>query len=266
MRLLQAITYRLKFVKYKITAKHTGGHGIHSPFIYSLLTEVIESGNEYYAYNEIAEARTSLLQSKEILTVEDLGSGSQLLNATKRTVGEIARCSGTNQKFGELLFRLLNRFRAKNIIELGTSVGIGTMYLSRADSRATIYTIEGCKQTAKVAKKNFADNNIKNVVQFIGDINTTLPSILAKAKTVDLVFFDGNHKKKPTIAYFELCLPHIHNDTVFIFDDIHWSAGMEEAWLHIVKHPKVTASIDLFFRGIVFFRKEMKQQNFVIAF
>jgi len=58
-----------------------------------------------------------------------------------------------------------------------------------------------------------------------------------------------------------------HNETILIFDDIHWSAQMEEAWEIIKQHNSVTLSIDLFFIGIVFLRKDFKvKQHFSLRF
>ncbi|MCC7526845.1 MAG: SAM-dependent methyltransferase, partial [Chitinophagaceae bacterium] len=78
---------------------------------------------------------------------------------------------------------------------------------------------------------------------------------------------DGNHRKEPTLAYFNQLMRHAGNNSLFIFDDIHWSAEMEEAWRDIQLHPAVTCSIDLFFIGIVFFTPDIKEkQHFTIRF
>ena len=100
----------------------------------------------------------------------------------------------------------------------------------------------------------------------MGDFNLTLANKLKEILTIDLAFIDGNHQKKPTIDYFEQCLKYANNNTMFIFDDIHWSQGMENAWNYIKKHEKTTLTIDLFFVGIVFIKSELSKEHFTIRF
>ena len=129
-----------------------------------------------------------------------------------------------------------------------------------------IYSFEGCPETIKIAKKNLAYLDINNVSIIEGDFKLTLENKLKKIKSVDFVFIDGNHQEKATIQYFDLILNYSHNDTIFIFDDIYWSKGMENAWNHIKNHEKSTVTIDLFFVGIVFIKKELSKENFKIRF
>ena len=82
-----------------------------------------------------------------------------------------------------------------------------------------------------------------------------------------MAYVDGNHRYEPTIRYFQLLLSHAHNDTILIFDDIHWSAEMEKAWKEIQQHPSVRCTVDLFYLGFVFLRDEFKvPQHFVVRF
>ena len=151
-------------------------------------------------------------------------------------------------------------------MELGTSLGISTSYLAKANSNSQVFTFEGCPETAKIAQENFDKQNIKNTSITLGDFNITLADKLKEIETVDLAFIDGNHQEKPTIAYFEECLKYANNNTIFIFDDIHWSEGMENAWNYIKAHPKTTLTIDLFFVGIVFIKSELSKEDFTIRF
>jgi predicted O-methyltransferase YrrM len=81
---------------------------------------------------------------------------------------------------------------------------------------------------------------------------------------LDLVFFDGNHQKVPTLDYFHHCLTKAHENSIFIFDDIHWSSEMDEAWQQIQGHEQVSLTIDLFQFGLVFFRKGIAKQHFTL--
>jgi predicted O-methyltransferase YrrM len=207
-----------------------------------------------------------MLQSTESIDVLDLGAGSKRINSNRRKISDIARFSAVDRKNGELLFKLVNYFQPKTIVELGTSLGIGTLYLAAADSRNTVYSIEGCPETAKKAKENFNSFGTKNIISRIGGFDEILHVILQEINKVDFVYFDGNHRKEPTLKYFELCLEKAHSETIFVFDDIHWSPEMESAWKIIQNHEKVTLSLDLFQKGIIFFKPELSKQHFIIRF
>jgi len=152
-------------------------------------------------------------------------------------------------------------------LELGTSLGITTSYLAFANLSAQVITMEGAPTVADLAQKTFDRLNLKGIEVLKGNFNQTLPETLERIKTVDLVFIDGNHRKDPTLNYFHQLINHSTESTILIFDDIHWSSEMELAWKEIQQHPEVTLTIDLFFIGLVFFKKDFKaKQHFVIRF
>ena len=255
-----------KYLRYELTATHENGHGIHSPFVFNFVRNVLEDDFQYPEYQEVESEKRRLLKSSEQIKITDYGAGSRFTNSNLRKISQLARTASKAQKHGRLLFRLARYFQVKSVLELGTSLGISTLYLSEASPEAEIYTIEGCPETAKIAQKSFKNLKASNIHLKIGRFEELLPQVLPLHAKWDLIFFDGNHQEEPTLDYFRRCLPFAHNETVFIFDDIHWSEGMESAWNQIVKHPQVRATVDLFFMGIVFFRKEMQQQNFAIKF
>ena len=262
---MKQLSFILKYLKYLISSKTA--HGIHSPFVFELYNQVIRKNNSYYSFEKIEQLRQRLLYSQKEIEVTDLGTGT----SGKRTLAQIAERSLKSEKYGQLLFRLANHLRPETILELGTSLGISTAYLASAVPNAKIITIEGCPNISAEAKKNFESLGLKNIETVVGNFDTslkqTIDSILnTQYSILDLVFFDGNHKMEPTLNYFNQCLSQAHNDSLFIFDDIHWSDEMEEAWEEIKKSPKVTVTIDLFFIGLVFFRKEQAKENFVIRY
>lgn len=243
--------------------KSNNQHGIHSPFVYNLITGCFYDTSPKKWYQKFDEYKASLLNNKNKIFIEDLGAGSRSLQKNERQISKIASNAGISNKRARLLGRIANYFDAQNILEIGTSLGIATSSLRLANPEAKITTLEGCKNTANIAKESFEKFNFQHIDVIIGDFSKTLPEVLNN-NIYDLIFFDGNHQKEPTIHYFEQCLHHIHNDSVFIFDDIYWSKGMHEAWQYIIEHPKVTISIDTFNWGIVFFRKEQPKQHFTI--
>ena len=253
-----------RYARYLLKCKSK--KNIHSPYVFQFITEVLEDDRQFYAYGEIERLRYALLQNNETIEVTDFGAGSTINASKKRKIKDLAKNSAKAHKYGQLLFRIVNHFQPKNMLELGTSLGISTLYQALAAPHSKFITMEGCPQTAKVAGNNFAKFNLKNTEIAEGNFDFTLENTLKKFSTLDYVFFDGNHQQEPTTRYFEQCLSLVNNDTIFIFDDIHWSGGMEAAWSFIQQHPKVSLTIDLFFIGLVFFRKESVKQDFTIIF
>ena len=261
---MKALQLILRYITYFFTAR--GKHAAQAPFLYELITQIINKNTDDENCNNIEILRKELCQAEEEIQITDFGAGSIINKSKTRKVKDIAKNSAKNAKFGRLLYRIIQFYKPRNILELGTSLGISTSYLAKANTDANIFTFEGCPATATIAQENFDKQNIKNISIILGDFNLTLANKLKKILTIDLAFIDGNHQEKPTIDYFEQCLKYANNNTIFIFDDIHWSQGMENAWDYIKKHEKTTLTIDLFFVGIVFIKSELSKENFTIRF
>ena len=244
-------------------------HSLHSPFLFALYTQVIwAKAGEKKQLAPIQFLTRELRRNRRLITIVDYGAGSKVNASRQRTIGDIARNSQKSPRFGRLLFRLIQRFESKTIVDLGTSLGLTTACLAEATRPygGKVLTFEGCPETAAVARQNFERLGIQNVDVVVGNIDETLAPHLNEPGSVDFVFFDANHRYEPTVRYFETCLSSIHNDTVFVFDDIHWSDGMEQAWAYIKAHAAVTVTVDLFWVGLVFFRREQPKQDFVLRF
>lgn len=244
----------------KFLFKSTNQHGVHSPFVYDMVTKCFYDKTNHPEYHTIEKYRNQLLQNKNTIEVHDLGPGSRKTKTNMRQVNEIAKTSGTNLKRSKLLFRIAKYFKPDKTLELGTSLGIATQALSLGNPKARITTIEGCPEIVSFSKKQL--NDYRNIEFKIGDFKKVIPKLTSEH--YDLIFFDGNHQKKATLQYFETLLPTINNNTMFIFDDIYWSKDMTEAWKVIKQHPKVTVTIDTFFWGFVFFREEQAKEHFTI--
>ena len=254
-----------KYLRYYFNASNGKGHGIHSPFVFQLVTKVLNDKTEYPSYKAIEQQRSLLLCNESIIEVDDFGAGSVKGLKKKRVAQAIAASSLKPKKYAQLLFRLAQHFQSKEILELGTSLGITTSYLAIANPSAAVATMEGSAAIASIAQQTFQQLQLKNIQIITGNFDETLTSV--SNKQYDFIFIDGNHRKEPTLRYFNQLLGCMHNDSVLVFDDIHWSKEMEEAWEQIQLHPSVTLTIDLFFIGLVFFRKEQKEKEyFVIRF
>ncbi len=252
------------FFKFLLASKNE--HSLHSPFVFDLYTKIITDQKILPIFTEIENLRKKLLKNRMVIEITDFGAGSRIYKTNQRQIRQIAKNAEKVPKFGRLLFRLIQHFKPSIIFDLGTSLGITTLYESKACESGKIYTFEGCPETAKVAKENLTILNCQNVEMIVGNLDETLSNKLNEIENLDFVFFDANHRYEPTVRYFERCMAKANEESVFVFDDIHWSEEMHKAWEYISKHESVMISIDLFFVGLVFFRKNQPKQHFVLRY
>ena len=256
-----------KYLHYYFTSSNGKGHGVHSPFVFNFINNILRDNRNYACYKLIEQQRQQLLQNNGWIEVEDFGAGSKVIKSNKRVIKSIASSSLKPKKFAQLLFRIVQYYKPANILELGTSLGITSAYLAKGNEEANVFTCEGSSAIAAMAQNNFDQLQIKNIQLTKGDFAITLQPLLNEIEKIDFVFIDGNHRKEPTLDYFSQVLQHSTAPTILIFDDIHWSEEMDAAWQAIKRHPLVTLTIDLFFIGIVFINPDFKvKQHFVIRF
>ena len=247
----------------KFLLKSTNQHGVHSPFVYDLITKCFykkTNKTKVLGFNLFVQ---KLKNNHKTIEVTDFGAGSKVFKNNHRQVSRIAKHAGISKKYAKLLTRITTYFSPNAILEIGTSLGIGTAALHIGNPDSKITTLEGCAETANIANNQFNQFQYTSIHIIVGEFSLTFNKA-TNNNVYDLVYFDGNHKKTPTLHYFETCLTSIHNDSIFIFDDIHWSKEMEEAWEIIKQHPKVKVTIDTYQWGIVFFRKEQEKEHFTI--
>ena len=255
-----ALQLAKKYLQYYRHAANAKGHGVHSPFMFHFIKFIKNKKEKLPQYAPIENLRKALLQNRTFIAVEDFGAGSAVLKTNERRVDRMAASSLKPRRFAQLLYRMVAHYQPKTIVELGTSFGITTAYLASAHPMASVYTLEGSTNVAGIAVHHFEELSLKNIKLIPGDFARTLPPLLAALPQVDFAFVDGNHRKVPTLQYFEMLLQKATPESIFVFDDIHWSEEMEAAWHQIKQHDLVTLSIDLFFIGIVFFRNDFKEK------
>jgi predicted O-methyltransferase YrrM len=229
-----------------------------------LVTKCFYDKKRHPEYAILKNYRKSLLENKDTIEVTDFGAGSKVFKSNTRAISQIAKNAGISAKRAELLFRITNYFRPAAILEIGTSLGLATAALSLGNPKAKIITLEGCPNTLAVAKKQFEKFDLVNIDPVQTEFSSHLKNRQPTTDNRQLIYFDGNHSKQATLDYFEMLLPSVANESVWIFDDIHWSKDMEEAWETIKNHPKVTVTIDTFQWGLAFFRHEQPKEHFVI--
>ncbi len=238
-------------------------HDVHSPFVFDLLNNVILDRTPFYGFDLIESVRSKNLLNNNKVRVIDFGTGKF---QREQCISEIAGSSVKPKKYAQLLFRLVNYFAPENILEIGTSLGISTLYLSLPDKKNRIITLEGSPEIAAIAERNFKSLRRENITLICGEFDETLPKAIQSLPRLDFVYFDGNHRKESTLSYFRQCLGPISENSIFVFDDIYWSREMSEAWHEIKNNELVTISIDLYQFGIVFFKKGILKQHFMLRF
>lgn len=256
--LYQVISY-IKFL-----FKSTNKHGIHSPFVFNFTINCLEKNLEdnignYQAY---LSYKKLLLANKNYLTITDFGAGSTYFKSNNRQISDIAKFAGISNLKSKLLIKILDYFKLLNILELGTSLGLSTLILSQ-QNQAKVISIEGCRATSNFAESQLTTFGLNSITFLTSEFSHILPK-LTKEHLFDLVYFDGNHQKEATLNYFNQCLESVHNETIFIFDDIHLNKEMYETWQEIIKNPLISVSIDTFYFGMLFFRTEQVKQHFYI--
>jgi predicted O-methyltransferase YrrM len=255
-----------RLIPYYLFSRHRKGHGIHSPFIFNLVSEVFNNKPEESIVKKVEKMRSDLRRDRRIIKFTDYGAGSLKLKCKERRVSDIVRYSAVRTYYGQLLSKLAKMNNGKSIIEFGTSLGISTMYMALGAPLSRVFTMEGCNEVAAIARTNFELCEINNVDLSIGRFEDVLDDILMKAEVPGMVFVDGNHLKEPVLKYIKRLKEIMDDDTILIVDDIHYSKEMEEAWDGIKQSEDVSVTIDILQMGLVFFRKGMSKQSYIIKY
>jgi len=238
--------------------KSKNKHGVHSPFVFKLITTCFQNKIPNKYLNIFLKYRKELSINTSTIIANELTSGSKNFSPKKKKISRIVKISN---KRGELLMNLMKYFNPNNILEVGSSIGLSTAALSISAPNSKITTLETCKDTGNIAMEMFKKYNLKNIKLVIGEVESTLPKEL-KDNVFDFICFNGN--KGTIIEYFESCLSCINNNSVLLFNNIHVNKKNEKAWGEIKNHPKVTVTIDTYLWGVVFFRKEQQKEHFTI--
>ena len=241
-------------------------HSLHSPFFFDFFDKVIKGRSEE-DFSKIENIRNSLLQNETVLDIQDLGSGSssKKLQGNQRKISDIAATSLTPALLAQLYVRVCQYTEVHQIVELGTSLGLTSLYLSELPD-CKVHTFEGSRAVANVALTNFEFLEKKNIHLIEGDIANTLPRFLQDNLTkIGFALVDANHRYAPTIQYFEWLMKRFNEKSIMVIDDIHTSPEMEKAWNELKKHYLVYGSVDLLRCGILFFEPGLNRQHFVWA-
>lgn len=241
---------------------------IHSPFVFEIVTNVLHDKTEYPDYALLNEVKKRQSERVDTIETDDFGASAGKAGYTTKRLrkGKLVKQRTTKNAQLRLLYRLIKFMKPEVILELGTAAGISAGYMKKGHPAAKLITLEGCASLADFAYDTFKKLGHTDIEVISGNFDVTLDDVIAHEEKLDFVFFDGNHRKEPTIRYFESCLNKSTTQSVFVFDDIHWSAEMEEAWEIIKANQQVSVTIDLYWMGLVFFKKGITKQDFVIRY
>lgn len=237
-------------------------HSLQSPFVYELFKNVIDGNKRKNSDPSIEKIREKFKSSSGIIQVQDYGSGSLKTKNPERKITDIASYGVTKQKYSLIMEGLIHYLDCQQVVELGTSLGINTLYLSKTEG-THVTTFEGASALVNIASELLEDQR-SNVEVIEGNIDEQLPLFIESSKPIDFVFIDANHSYNPTLKYFDILLRKSKDTTCFVFDDIHLSKEMDAAWKHIMGHYQVTLTLDLYQIGIVFINQELRKQHFVL--
>jgi Predicted O-methyltransferase len=210
---------------------------------------ILDSMFQMSSFVECCEYRLNMLADNTEINVTDFGTGKSDI----RKVKQITRKSSTDPRYGGVLQKIIDAFKVENILELGTSVGIGTMFLAKTNAKTNVTTVEGCPETYKFTKTEFDKRQIANVTFINDNFDHLFDNDTLKGQKFDLVFIDGNHTYEATIKYFDnIAKKHSGQKSIIVIDDINWSREMFDAWKEISSHIPGSLRLNLFRMGIVF--------------
>ena len=254
LHMVKKISFYLKFL-----FQGTNKYNIHSPMVHEFIENILDNSIKYYSFIGIEHVRSLLLKQNEAIELKDLGAGSKSIKSSTSTINILTKKVQSRPEKAQILFRVVSFFQKKNILEIGTSLGLTTAYLSNANKDGKVTTIEGDPKVSSLAQKNFKTLKLKNIELINQPFDQIIPQLLKNK--FDLIFFDGNHSKEATLRYFYWLAEKANEDSIFIFDDIYWSSDMKQAWDEICNFDKVMLSLDIFSLGIVFFKKNREKEH-----
>jgi len=260
LRLLQQLKTIPLFIDYFLNV--VDQHSIQTPFAFRFYTDLSRAIKNSIAIKEIENARNHFLRDHSIVEGEDLGAGSRITKESR--ISSISRHGISSKEECIFLFELANICKPETCIELGTSLGIVTAYLSMSKFVNTLYTFEGNKILAEKASQLLSSLHTQKAQIIHGNINEELLVLLETLDQIGLAIIDANHTEKALLNYYELLKPKMNSSGIIVIDDIRWSVGMNRGWKKLIGEQDVTLSIEYLNKGLLFFKNGIQKQHYVL--
>jgi len=223
--------------------RYRKGFGVHSPFIYNLITKVIEEKTPYYFFDDIENFRKELLSRENPLNT---------LTADETQ----------HKNYGALLFRLVNFFKCRNVLQIGTSTGVMSLYLALPlRNSCKCYALEerpGLTQSVRTFAENYSLTNLHLTE---GAYAENLLKLNSDNASFDFIFINTRGDSDKTNETFRLVETFIYQNTVMVIDNIRQNKAIKNIWQEIKNRSDVTLTIDLFSLGLVFFNTQLHKQH-----
>ncbi|MDR0542638.1 MAG: hypothetical protein LBH19_10595 [Dysgonamonadaceae bacterium] len=227
--------------------RYRKGFGVHSPFVYNLITKVIEEKSAYYALEEIENFRRQLLKDNDLSLI------------TARETQSAA--------YGALLFRMVNFFKCRNVIEIGSSTGVMGLYLAMASRTRCQCRLLDERQGLAQCIRQFARTHHLSKLQYMeGDYRENIPSLYAELSGADLLFINQLPETMTGSGLMDLCRPLIGRQSILILDGINRSKEMHKIWESLKRDPQSRVMVDLYALGIAFFNDKLPKRYYKAYF
>jgi precorrin-6B methylase 2 len=287
------------FLRHLLTSRSTAGHGVHSPYVYDFLTTVVRSRTDLKIVTQVENLRRAMLSDKRIIRVTDFGAGSVTRAGGERSVAEIARTAAVPAKEAGLLSRIVSsmlasevrqsgeaveqagdlpdggeaapqswRARSKDqgiILELGTSLGISTLALALAAPERRVITVEGCPETAAIARENLRNHGASNATVMNLEFSAALECIRKEGLIASFAFIDGNHRGTAITQYIPQ-IAAMGEEIIIVADDIHLTKDMFLAWRSLTASGIATATMETLRLGIFFIKHGLTPGRYRIRY
>ena len=258
--------YVKKYLDYILFSSHKRGHGIHSPFVFNLITKVFRNKINPDVVFNIEKIRQMMISDKRLINVNDYGSGTEGTRGTLRKITEIKKHSTIPKRYGLLLAALSREFGKPGMIAVGTSLGLSPLYLAAGSPDVTVHLIESHPEILEIVKDNIVSSEPGNISLYTGKFEEALAEIANKGIKPGLFFIDGDHSNEKMLRYFKKVAEMGDRNSLIVLNDINGSAEMGETWKKIKKHEKVSLTVDIFRMGLVFFREGVSRFDYIIRY
>lgn len=148
------------------------------------------------------------------------------------TAGNKDLAAVNSPRLDQLIYRIVKDHQPVHILELENTSAITTAYLTAA------------YENAVEAKEPIAEFN----------------------GPLDLLYIGTCATKSIFMAHFKSHLPRLHAGSLLMIKGIHKNEQIKEAWEEVKVHDQVTVTVDLFWIGLVYFRKGQAKEHFKIKF